>query len=86
MSINCPNCGAIVIEDHVMNVQAKILTALRTSKRPLASGQLAQLVYGENTRRNRNRLIVNIWHMNRPVRRISSGARGSASSGYSIDG
>jgi len=66
-----------------MNAKAKILASLNAG-RPLHAGQIAQIVYGEDTPRNRNRVIVHIWHMNRQRKLIVSNGRGSAARGYSV--
>lgn len=82
--MDCPHCGKPVLDDVVMNAKAKIWAAVNNAGRPIGAGQIAERVYGQDSKRNRNRVIVNIWHMNRPVKRILSNGIGSAARGYSI--
>jgi hypothetical protein len=81
--MDCPHCGKPVLDDHVMNAKAKILASLSAGQ-PLHAGEIAQIVYGQDSPRNRNRVIVHIWHMNRPRKRIQSDGRGPGAKGYSV--
>ena len=82
--MNCPHCGKPVLDNNVMNAKAKIWAAVLAAGRPISAGEIAERVYGQNNKRTRNRTIVNIWHMNRPVPLIVSDGRGSAAKGYSV--
>ncbi len=86
MFVTCPKCGFQNNErNRVMNARSQIMKMLRGAKQPIGAGELADAVYGEDSRRNRSRVIANVWHMNQPTKRINSnGGRTRAAKGYSI--